>query len=578
MTGTPPRLHAIKNRHQLAKAIGIPVKYLIQRAFEEDQSHLYTRFSIRKRSGGERVISAPRWPTANMQNRIRELLEEVYRPSNRVMGFVKGRGIRRNASFHLGKRLILNIDLQDYFPSINFGRIRGRLMAKPYNLTNEVATIIAKICTVDGVLPVGACTSPILANMVTSALDGALSSYAKQRGCIYTRYADDITFSTNRSVFPNSIVRRTHDVAGVEAAPELNELILLHGFQINSQKTRLMTKHMRQEVCGVTCNERLNIRRPFYREVRATLNAWRKHGRQMAELIWNDRFNWRAASSLERSLRGRIEHIIHIRGKNDRVTKSLVDQFNDLEDRSFKDIDYHYVDDSPLGIRESTCLIQCSNTEDCSTVQEMVWSQGSGFIIENGSIITNHHVVFYHQIEEKEVDENGFIKKYITNKVDENGKLLPKVSFSEIKVQFEGSSVEYDVNVVFADEKKDIAVLHPKDSAWLKLFQNRSCRVSLTPPHHGAEVSLVGFPNHATGASCKIAPATITGTTPYEGVEYFTISQIIVQGNSGGPVIDKHGQVIGIATKGVAPNEEVNLAFNGCIPIHKVYNDIINST
>jgi RNA-directed DNA polymerase len=563
VTGTPPRLNAIKTRHDLAKAIGVPVKYLIRRAFEIDQKHLYSEFIVPKRSGGDRVIHAPYWPTANTQKRIRELLEEIYRPSNRVMGFVKERGIRDNAKFHVGKRLVLNIDLADYFGSIHFGRIRRRLMARPYALTNDVATIIAKLCTLDGRLPTGASTSPILANIVSSAMDGALAEFAKQRGCFYTRYADDLTFSTNRSVFPSSLVRRSHEaVSGVEAAPELTEIITTQGFSIQPGKTRLMTKHMRQEVCGVTCNERLNVRRTLYRDVRATLNAWRKHGRKEAEAKWHEKYNWRSALSLERSLRGRIEHIIHIRGHNDKAVYNLVCQFNELQDRSFKGITYEYLDNDPLGIHESVCLIQCDDEPN------LTWSQGSGFVVEGGAIITNHHVISYFAYQEHVVEKNGKPTKISVRATGEDGKVLPPVVFPHIRVSFDGSEVEYDVEVVYSDPKRDLAVLRPSNPLWAKAISHRACQLSFTSPQTGSEVSLVGFPSHSPGGSCKVVPGFVTGTTPLDGNPYFTISQIIVQGNSGGPVVDKFGQVIGIATKGVSPNEELNLAFNGCIPIH----------
>ncbi|MES2066542.1 MAG: reverse transcriptase domain-containing protein [Pseudomonadota bacterium] len=219
MIGTTPRLYFIKTRADLASEIGVPLPLLTKRAFEMNQSHLYSERSIRKRSGGERKISAPFWPMANIQRRLLALLEEIYRPSSRVMGFVKERGIRSNAQFHVGKRLIMNIDIANFFGTIHAGRVRRRLMAKPYSLTDDVATTIAKLCTLDDVLPTGAPTSPILANIVTSSLDGVLTEFARQNGCFYTRYADDITFSTNRRVFPKALVRRADDdISGVHAS------------------------------------------------------------------------------------------------------------------------------------------------------------------------------------------------------------------------------------------------------------------------------------------------------------------------------------------------------------------------
>ena len=160
MASTLPRLFLVRTKEQLARAIGVPVELIIRRAFEVNQVHLYSMMTKPKRSGGVRNIHAPHWPMLNIQTKLLGLLEEIYRPSSRVMGFVKGGGIKKNATFHVGKRLILNVDLADYFGTVHFGRVRGRLMSQPYGLTDDVATTIAKLCTLDGVLPTGAHSRP----------------------------------------------------------------------------------------------------------------------------------------------------------------------------------------------------------------------------------------------------------------------------------------------------------------------------------------------------------------------------------------------------------------------------------
>lgn len=554
MADTLPRLHLIQTRQQLSAALGVPDRYIEARAYIVDPNLLYTEFTIPKRSGGERTIHAPHWPTAVTQRRIKELLDEIYRPSPRVMGFVKGKGIRSNAQFHVGKRLLLNIDLADYFGTVHFGRVRGRLMAPPYNLTNDVATTIAKLCTLNGFLPTGAPTSPMLANMVTSSLDGALTEYSRQSGCFYTRYADDITFSTNRSAFPSAMVQRSsQSISGFELGSELRELIEVHGFEVQPSKTRLMNNSVRKEVCGVTCNERLNIRRNLYREVRGALHAWRKHGREAAEATWNRKFNWRNAQSLENHIRGRIQHIIHIRGQNDRTVNNLVSQFNSLPSRSFSDIQYSYESNDPLGIHETVCLIECA---DETNVNDLQYSQGSGFVIGSGSVMTNYHVISYARLTKK-----GRRKRRT------NGELVPPVIFPEIKVSFEDAKLKFDMEVAYADPSRDIAILRPKETAWRDMLSRRACKLSFAALPAQSEVILAGFPNHAPGGSCKIVPGHVTGRTPIEGQTYITISQIVVQGNSGGPVFDKLGQVVGIATKGVSPSEQQDLSFNGCIPL-----------
>jgi RNA-directed DNA polymerase len=558
--GTLPRLAVLRTRSQLAKEIGVPVDLLTRRAFNMNQSLLYAESRHRKRSGGERVIHAPYWPLANVQRKLLTLLEELYRPSARVMGFVKGRGIKSNATFHVGKRVILNIDLQNYFGSIHAGRIRRRLMARPYGLSDDVATTIAKLCTLDGVLPTGSSTSPILANIVTSSLDGALTAYARQHGCFYTRYADDISFSTNRSNFPQAMVQRAEDtISGVEIGHELADIVSAHGFVIQPMKTRVMNRFMRQEVCGVTCNERLNVRRTHMREVRGALNAWRVHGRTNAEHVWRTKFNWRQGASLERSLRGRIEHIIHIRGQNDRATSNLVTQFNQLPDRKYKDLSYEYVDTDPLGILKSVCLVSTADDD------AMMWGSGSGFVVKGGSVITNYHVLEY-----QPTDLKG------KPLLDDAGIPLPRRLYPTIEAKFDDGPASFRMQIVYADPQRDVAVLRSENPFWKMHFAARACRLSFRQLHAGDEISVVGYPNHAEGDTSKIASGTVTGATTLDGLRFFTISPIVVKGNSGGPVIDTFGQVVGIVARGVDAADTTNLAFNACIPLNLIDKSILS--
>lgn len=511
----------------------------------DDQHQLYSVSYHPKRSGGTREVHAPHWPLRNIQRKLLLLLEELYRPSSRVMGFVKGRGIRKNATFHVGKRLILNIDLQDYFGSIHVGRIRRRLMARPYELTDDVATTVAKLCTLNDRLPTGAPTSPIIANIISSSLDGALAFYAKQHGCFYTRYADDITFSTNRRSLPPGMVQRSEDaISGIAVGSDLLHIVTEQGFAIQPTKTRLMDDRMRNEVCGVTCNERLNVRRTFMREIRGALHAWRKHGRQAAEEEWHARFNWREAISLERSLRGRIEYVAHIRGVQDAATANLVSQFNMLPDRQFKNIDYSFSATDPFGILNSVCLI------DCGDDHLVEYSQGTGFVIDGGAVVTNHHVVSRRPVG--------------------SDRRIPAQTFPNIMLRFENHSISYPMKLVHSDEEKDVAILRCDNPDWNPFFAARSCRLNFKDSSVGASVQVVGYPNHTEGASCQVYPGHVTGHRILDGQRYFSVSQPIVKGNSGGPVIDEFGQVVGIATRGVDAADVANLAFNGCIPLHSV--------
>ncbi len=530
-----PRLNALFNKSQLAAEIGVPEELVIRRAFETPQQHLYSTSVIPKRCGQARLIHAPYWPLMNMQRGILRLLEEIYRPSPRAMGFVKRRGIRLNASLHVGKRLILNIDLEDYFPSIHFGRVRGRLMAAPYNLSDDVATTISKLCTLDGSLPIGAPTSPILANIVSSSLDGELTRIARENGCFYTRYADDITISTNRKNFPPSIASRS-TVGAVQLGEALVNAVTQNGFQINNSKTRILTKQDSQEVCGVIVNKRLNPRRSILREVRGTIHAWQKFGREAAEAVWRQKHNWRGATSLESSLRGKIEHIIHIRGQNDESTALLVSRFNSLSGRNHRDIEYQYTGDPRDRLAESICLIEAGNEE------AMIWKQGSGFVIPGGAIVTNFH------------------------NISDDGKIFPKIE----AIFPSKNDFRYEMQIVYSDRDKDVVVLRTLDEAWRPFLETLAVPLSFAEPEVGSIIYVGGFPSYTVGDSYTVLSGEVVGTSVANGQRYFRVSQVIVKGNSGGPAFDTLGQVVGIATRGVDTEDVMNVAFNGCIPVHTI--------
>ena len=530
-----PRLHSIYTKYDLAKEIGVPAQLVTRRAFMTDQSSLYAVHMIPKRSGGTRTISAPYWPMLNIQHKLLSLLEELYRPSTRVMGFVKGRGIKENAECHVGKRLILNIDIENYFPSVHAGRIRRRLMARPYSLSDDVATTIAKLCTLNGELPIGAPTSPILANIISSSLDQQLSTIAKRHGCFYTRYADDITFSTNKRSFPIAIASKDPSAPGkVIIGVDLNEAFSTGGFKLNAQKSRILDRTMRQEVCGVTCNVKVNANRRILREVRSILYKWHTYGRQITETAWKKAYNWRDAKSLESSLRGKIQHIIHLKGKNDLPLATIVSRYNQLEDREFSPIDYEYSGDPRANMVSGICLIESGDDH----LQQ--WKQGSGFVINNGAILTNFHNISY------------------------DGVIL-----SDIEAVFpEVGGIRYRMRPTYSDPDRDIAILALEDSSWKEYFKRVACKISFAEPETGSVVYAGGFPSYNNGDSCTISVGEVVGTSAAYGQRFFRISQMIVKGNSGGPIFDGFGYVIGIATRGVDTHDVTNIAFNGCIPMH----------
>jgi RNA-directed DNA polymerase len=244
----------------------------------------YTSFEIPKRGGGKRLIKAPVPRLALLQkrlaNRLYECLDELRigsPPPRRSLahGFERNRSIITNANLHKRRRYVLNLDLEDFFPSINFGRVRGFFIKdKHFSLQPAVATILAQIACHEDELPQGSPCSPIVSNLVGHLLDSRLARFAKMHKCTYSRYADDITFSTSRKEFPSELAFPVPGAIGEwQLGKELREKIEHSGFRINDKKTRMQFRGSRQVTTGLMVNDKVNIRQEYWRKARQMCHA-----------------------------------------------------------------------------------------------------------------------------------------------------------------------------------------------------------------------------------------------------------------------------------------------------------------
>jgi RNA-directed DNA polymerase len=307
----------------------------------------YIDFSIPKKSGQTRTISAPCTPLKILQRKLSQVLYSVYEPKAPVHGFVPARSILTNAEKHVHKRFILNIDLKDFFHSIHFGRVQGIFMKPPYNLSKEVAVVLAKICCYSGRLPQGAPTSPIVSNMICARMDSELRKLAQEFKCTYTRYADDITFSTTLSNFPSKLayLENEADKSKVILGERLKLIIQNNGFDINENKVRLQYKNQHQEVTGLTVNQFLNVKRSFVREISSMLHAWDKFGLQSTEQRHYSKYvqdiqesehqppSFKEIPSFKEVLRGKINFLGMVRGKDNEIYRKYSDWFHTLSKR-----------------------------------------------------------------------------------------------------------------------------------------------------------------------------------------------------------------------------------------------------
>ena len=313
---------------RLSYELGIELKKLTYIIYKIPDDKKYIKFSIPKKGGGKRQICKPVPKLLSLQRKIKDYLITYYKTKPCSYGFEINKDIKKNASQHIKSNLVLNIDIEDFFGSINFGRIYGLLLHEPFNFDKKTAAAVAKAVTYENKLPQGAPTSPVLSNMIARRLDSKLMHLAYNTRSIYTRYVDDMTFSTTMSSFHKNIIVKGK-FNDVELSPQLITIIEREGFSLNTKKTRLLNKHVRKEVTGITINEFPNLRRNYINSVFGMIYSWKKYGYEDAQEKYKTKYlklnqdHKILQDSYRSTIIGRIGHIAHIRGWSDVVVSKL---------------------------------------------------------------------------------------------------------------------------------------------------------------------------------------------------------------------------------------------------------------
>lgn len=285
---------------------------------------LYQSFQIPKKTGGVRTINAPKKSLKFIQHCLAFILQETYYPTKSVNGYVIERNVVTNAIGHANKNFVLNLDLENFFPSISIKRVSKVLQLPPVSAHSKVANMIAKLCCFQEALPQGAPTSPLLSNLICQRLDRRIEGLVKIHQIIYTRYADDLTFSSDEP-FQNGFLSH------------LDNIIKEEGFTINMEKVRLQLKNSRQEVTGITVNERVNVPQKFIREVRAMLHNWETLGYEAAQQKFLQHYVTKKANKkkeeaqLRNVVAGKINYLKMVRGGEDTVYQKLKEQLRRLK-------------------------------------------------------------------------------------------------------------------------------------------------------------------------------------------------------------------------------------------------------
>jgi len=313
------KFYKLSSAENIADLLEIRYKDLIYYLYRLPDIKKYYSFEIQKKNGKPRIISTPTTSLKILQQKLNYILSIIFTPKFSSHGFVKGRSIKTNASIHVKRKYVLNIDLKDFFPSINFGRVRGMFMAYPYNLSPPVATVLSQICCYNNELPQGAPTSPIISNMICAKLDSQLLDLAKQNKCLFTRYADDITFSTSEKRFPKTIAYTDETTNQIHVGNDLNNIIENNGFFINNEKVWFRARDRRQMVTGLIVNDFVNVTRKYKNQVRAMLHALKKYGPKKTKKEFESKYfnnntpEWKCLPKFELVLKGKIEYIGMIR-------------------------------------------------------------------------------------------------------------------------------------------------------------------------------------------------------------------------------------------------------------------------
>ena len=464
------------------------------------RAQMYRIFSIGQSPGKVRIINAPDKRLAFMQRQLAHKLAELYRLRNPVHGFAPKRSIKTNALVHLNRRFIVNVDISDFFDSISQNRIKGLLLS--LGIDAKVSKIIAQLCCNNSCLPQGAPSSPVLSNMICFRLDKELLEFAKGARCLYSRYADDITFSSHQ--LPTALfetgVPPTGNFEPSHLKADLSQIFRNNGFTLNPKKAHYADLHSRRVVTGIKINESLNVDRRYVRNIRATLYAISILGIAEAEKKYHEKY--RGRGSLAAHLQGEISFLAHIKGRSDPVARGITLRFNEC-------FPTHQIMLMPT---------QAEIRDRAVWLVEHDEFQGTAFFLKGVGLVTAAHCV---------------------------------TNVSEVEVLHpEKRANRFKATIRRRDEHRDLAILDHQIPATEYLELESASRAI----ERGDRTTAVGYPEWAPGDQLNIRSGSVTSLTVKSAVRKIEVEQKLSQGMSGGPLLDIDCAVVGIIHQG-GPSE-----------------------
>ena len=244
----------------LSKRIGIDHNYVCSMAHVPQK--FYRHFYIQKANGKKRHISEPLPDLKFVQHWILHNILEKNPISSYAKAFYKKRTLKENARFHRAQKVVVSLDIKDFFPSISSLAVYAEFLKMGYSV--NLCSFLADLCCYEHSLPQGAPTSPYLSNLCMRSFDNEVTKYINTKHIRYTRYADDLTFSGDFN--PHVLI---HDIS---------KLLYQHGFQINPDKTRVAYQNARQEVTGIVVNSHMQIEKKKRKAIRQQVYYIKKYG------------------------------------------------------------------------------------------------------------------------------------------------------------------------------------------------------------------------------------------------------------------------------------------------------------
>ena len=535
--GTKEEFKKIKNINDLALFLNVNVQELNFLLYARNKSN-YTNFKIPKKNREPREIYSPKRQLKYIQRKLLNVFYEFYDDNSCIYGFLKNKSIVDNSKKHIGKKCVINIDLKDFFPSITFYRINGLLKKSPFNFNRDISIIIANLVTYNNFLPQGAPTSPLLSNFICRNLDKQLSKYAKIHDAIYTRYADDITFSVNNN---NAVKYFIDEIDEVSINGSLKGIIERNGFKVNEKKVRKSYIESHQEVTGIVVNEKPNINKNYYYRLRSMIHAWEKFRLEDAAKEHCSKLNipYIDASQkyFENKVVGMLNYFKMVCGEKDLRYIRLASKVNKLCGNHILKVDYDF------NSLYKNCVYNISiselKTDDCGF--------GTAFKVKD-FYITCRHCIF----------QDG-----------------EKIDYQKDAYIFKNSDmVGEKIRILYVSIKNDFVIFDIPGKFIPQHFQISHDEIRI-----GNDVSIIGFPDYIRGDNTSIIDARITNDRRILNEEsiIWVLDRQIQLGLSGGPVINKNdNKLIGMIVFGSnnSSNAETN---NGFIPIHVIIDEYINN-